>query len=200
MAASEAPPEARGLYHPSFEHDACGVSFVADLHGRKSNDIVAKVLNALTCLQHRGATNVEPNTGDGEGILLQVPHEFLSEVVENLPAEGHYATGIAFLPTDAARQAADIEAIERIAAEESLTVIGWREISVEAEALGDQATAVMPAFRQLFLSSDDADVAALTGLALDRRVYVARKRMENELTDVYFPSLRSRNPGTARRR
>ncbi len=165
---------------------------MADLHGRKTNSIVTEALNALTCLQHRGATNAEPNTGDGAGILIQVPHAFLSEVVDGLPDEGQYATGIAFLPTDEARQAADIETIERIVAEESLTIIAWREVPVEPGGLGDQALAVMPAFRQLFVSSTGEDGELLDGLALDRRVYIARKRIEHELADVYFPSLSAR--------
>ncbi|MEM7324083.1 MAG: glutamate synthase central domain-containing protein, partial [Actinomycetota bacterium] len=185
-------PGAQGLYDPSFEHDACGVSFVADLHGRRSNDIVVKGLTALTCLQHRGATNAEPNTGDGAGILIQVPHEFLTEVVDGLPDEGAYATGIAFLPADAGRRDADMAAIETIAAEEGLRTVAWRDVPVDPEGLGEQALAVMPSFRQLFLAADPAAGDVLTGLDLDRRVYVARKRFEHELADVYFPSLSSR--------
>ncbi|MEM7323054.1 MAG: glutamate synthase large subunit [Actinomycetota bacterium] len=185
-------PDTQGLYNPAFEHDACGVSFVADLHGRKTNHIVFEALNALTCLQHRGATNAEPNTGDGAGILIQVPHAFLSEEVDGLPDEGQYATGIAFLPAENERRAADIEAIERIAAEESLTVIAWREVPVEPEGLGEQALGVMPAFHQIFVTATGDDGSVLTGLALDRRVYVARKRIEHELSDVYFPSFSAR--------
>ncbi len=178
----------RGLYDPSFEHDACGVSFVADLHGRKSHDIVAKSLQALTCLQHRGATNAEPNTGDGAGILIQVPDRFLRDEVEGLPPAGHYATGIAFLPTDEASRAATVAAIDQIVAEEGLTTVAWREVPVDPAGLGDQALAVMPAFHQVFVSSPNG----LTGLDLDRQVYVARKRFEHELAGVYFPSLSSR--------
>ena len=185
-------PGVEGLYDPSFEHDACGVSFVADLHGRPSNDIVAKGLGALTCLQHRGATNAEPNSGDGAGILIQVPHDFLTQVVDGLPDAGFYATGIAFLPADPEAMAADMAGIEAIAADEGLRTIAWREVPVEPDGLGDQARDVMPSFQQLFLASDPAAGEPLSGLELDRQVYIARKRAEHELTDVYFPSLSAR--------
>ena len=115
-------PKSQGLYDPAFEHDACGVSFVADLHGRKSNNIVLKSLHALTCLQHRGATNAEPTTGDGAGILIQVPDRFFRSELPDLPEPGAYATGIAFMPADPDRQTADRAAIEQIATEEGLTV------------------------------------------------------------------------------
>ena len=169
------------------------MSFVADLHGRKSNDIVSKSLYALTCLQHRGATNAEPNTGDGAGILIQVPDKFFRSVVDDLPEAGSYATGIAFLPADAERRASDVAAIERIATEEGLQVLAWREVPIDAHGLGEQALAVMPAFHQLFVASAPTDDnPPLSGLALDRQVYMARKRIEHELDNVYFSSLSSR--------
>ena len=186
-------PSAQGLYDPRFEHDACGVSFVADLHGRKSNDIVRQSLGALTCLQHRGATNAEPNTGDGAGILLQVPDKFLRAVFEGLPEPGAYATGIGFLPADADQRAKAVAGIEGIMADEGLTVVGWREVPTDPSSLGDQALGVMPSFQQLFVSATDPTTGAMaTGLDLDRRVYVARKRVEHELADIYFPSLSAR--------
>ncbi len=181
-------PGPQGLYDPAFEHDACGVSFVADLHGRASHQIVADSLWALTCLQHRGATNAEPNTGDGAGILIQVPDRFLRSQVDGLPEVGAYATGLAFLPADDGRRADAITRIEAIMASERLATIAWRDVPVDPTDLGDQARSVMPAIRQLIVTSDDG----LTGLHLDRRVYVARKRIEHELGDVYFPSLSCR--------
>ncbi|MEL6984300.1 MAG: glutamate synthase subunit alpha, partial [Actinomycetota bacterium] len=181
-------PGRQGLYDPAFEHDACGVSFVADLHGRASHQIVADSLGALTCLQHRGATNAEPNTGDGAGILIQVPDRFLRSVVDGLPEAGAYATGLVFLPTRPERQAAVKGEIEAIVAQEGLTTLAWRQVPVDPSDLGDQARSVMPTIEQLFISSPDG----LTGLDLDRKVYVARKRVEHELGDVYFPSLSSR--------
>ncbi|MGI9598823.1 MAG: glutamate synthase large subunit, partial [Acidimicrobiales bacterium] len=181
-------PGPQGLYDPTFEHDACGVSFVADLHGRRSNDIVVQSLGALTCLQHRGATNAEPNTGDGAGILIQIPDGFFRSMLPELPPAGGYATGIAFLPSDADRRAEHMESIDRIIAEEGLSTLAWRQVPVEPHGLGEQALAVMPSFQQLFVSSS----AGLQGLDLDRQVYVARKRIEHELADAYFASLSGR--------
>ena len=191
IASGQLPPH-QGLYDPAYEHDACGVSFVADLHGRRSNAIVRQGLVALTCLQHRGATNAEPNTGDGAGILIQVPDGFFRQLVDGLPPAGSYATGIAFMPTDPQRRAADMAAIDRIAAEEGLRVVAWREVPVDPEGLGEQARGVMPSFQQLFLASDPSAGPALAGLDLDRQVYVVRKRTEHQLDDVYFASLSSR--------
>src|SRR3954470_13358772 len=125
-ARDTAPPgdgrrERQGLYDPEFEHDACGVAFVADMHGRRSNAIVSDALTALHILDHRGAPGSEVNTGDGAGILLQVPDAFLRAVVDiDLPKAGSYATGIAFLPVDDELARKAIDATERIAVEESL--------------------------------------------------------------------------------
>ncbi|MGW5074364.1 glutamate synthase large subunit [Rhodococcus sp. NPDC004095] len=189
----------QGLYDPANEHDACGVAFVVDMHGRRSRDIVDKAIAALVNLEHRGAAGAEPNSGDGAGILLQVPDSFLRAVVDfELPAEGAYATGIGFLPQGA--EAADEAAtgVERIAVEEGLTVLGWREVPTDASSLGAMARDAMPTFRQLFLAGPDASI---TGMDLERKAYVVRKRVEHELGDggsgegatgresVYFPSL-----------
>jgi glutamate synthase domain-containing protein 1 len=116
-----------GLYDPRFEHDACGVALVADLHGRPSHTLVRQAISALEHLAHRGATGSEEDSGDGAGILLQVPHEFYAEEVGfDLPERGRYATGLAFL-SRSEEQAADArEAIGKLAGEEGLTVIGWR--------------------------------------------------------------------------
>jgi len=153
-------PAAQGLYDPANEHDACGVSFIADLNGTPTNRVVALAVNALTCLQHRGATNAEPNTGDGAGILVQVPHRLLSEEIPGLPAQGLYATGIGFLPVDADEQARTKAAIAEIAAEEGLTLAAWRTVPTNPDSLGQQALEVMPAFEQLVLTSP----AGLSGL------------------------------------
>ena len=189
----QARPQAQGLYDPLFEHDACGVAFVADLHGRPSNAIVRQGLSSLTCLQHRGATNAEPNTGDGAGILIQVPDQFCRSVVDGLPSPGGYATGIGFLPTDPSLRAKVKAAVAEIMEAEGLTVIGWREVPTDPSDLGNQAISVMPSFQQIFVTSN----GGLTGLDLDREVYIARKRIENELTGlagdvVYFASLSAR--------
>ncbi|MGH3697077.1 MAG: glutamate synthase large subunit [Pseudonocardiaceae bacterium] len=179
-------PRQQGLYDPAYEHDACGVAFVADLAGRRDYGIVRKALTALRNLEHRGARGGEPDTGDGAGILFQVPDGLFREVVDfTLPAPGHYAVGTAFLPADDA--AATMTAIEAIVAQEGMRVLGWRELPVNPEGVGPTARSAMPRFRQLFLTGhDDQD-----GLELERLVYCVRKRAEHHL-DVYFPSLSGR--------
>ena len=116
-----------GLYDPANEHDACGVAFVVDMHGRRSRDIVDKAITALLNLEHRGAAGAEPNTGDGAGILIQVPDKFYRAVVDfDLPAEGEYVTGIAFLPQARAEARKAAIGVEQIVEEEGLVVLGWR--------------------------------------------------------------------------
>jgi len=180
---------ASGLYDPRFEHDACGVAFVADMHGRRSHEMVSKGLTALCHLDHRGATGAEANVGDGAGILTQIPHEFLVEVCGfDLPAMGAYAVGIAFLPQDAGEADDMADQVGKIVVDEGLQVLGWREVPVDDSMIGSFARNVEPTFRQLFVAGDGED---LTGIDLDRRTFVARKRIEHEL-DVYFPSLSAR--------
>jgi len=185
-------PTAHGLYDPRFEHDACGVSFVADIKGRASHDIVIRGLGALCNMEHRGATGAEADTGDGAGVLLQIPDRFLRGVVNfELPVVGSYVVGMAFLPSDVAVAAQAQSAIEAIAREEGLTVLGWRDVPTDPTTLGAGARAVMPTFRQLFLS----DPNGASGIDLDRKVFVTRKRVEHDLPTeqkTYFPSLSCR--------
>ncbi|QGV81136.1 glutamate synthase large subunit [Streptomyces ficellus] len=178
-------PAPQGMYDPRNEHDACGVGFVATLTGVASHALVEQALTVLRNLEHRGATGSEPDSGDGAGILLQVPDAFLREVTDfALPAAGEYAVGIAFLPADGSAQA--VSRIETIAAEENLTVLGWREVPVAPELLGASARSTMPVFRQLFVGDGTS-----TGIDLDRKAFVLRKRAERE-AGVYFPSLSAR--------
>ncbi|HEY0357660.1 MAG TPA: glutamate synthase large subunit, partial [Mycobacteriales bacterium] len=195
--AYSAVPAAQGLYDPANEHDACGVAFVVDAQGRRSHRIVNHGLTALHNMEHRGAAGAERNSGDGAGILIQVPDEFLRAVADfPLPAPGAYAVGTAFLPADETEAASAIAVIEKIAAEEDATVLGWRDVPIDAADLGPTARGVMPQFRQLFLGGTDADGAALSGLPLERLAYVVRKRVERETAErglpTYFPSLSSR--------
>ncbi|MDH3680102.1 MAG: glutamate synthase large subunit [Acidimicrobiia bacterium] len=190
-------PAPQGLYDPRFEHDSCGVSFVADLHGRPSHDIVINALGALRCLQHRGATNAEPNTGDGAGLLIQVPDAFFRSQLPDLPPAGTYATGMGFLPPEPSTCDKAKTAIEAVVAEEGLEVVAWRTVPTDPSSLGEQARGVMPSFEQVFIASPAGTAEPPSGLALDRQVYVARKRIEHELPDqigaaLYFPSLSSR--------
>jgi glutamate synthase (NADPH/NADH) large chain len=185
----QAFPPPQGLYDGLHEHDACGVAFVATLTGVASHDIVAKAITALRNLEHRGATGAEPDSGDGAGILLQVPDRFLRAVVDfELPPARSYAVGTAFLPGDAEQVVKTRAHIENIAAEEGLTVLGWRDVPVQPDLLGATALSVMPTFSQLFVAPT---AGRLMGMALERLAFVLRKRAERE-TDVYFPSLSSR--------
>ncbi|MFD0271508.1 glutamate synthase large subunit [Streptomyces sp. NPDC127106] len=180
-------PARQGMYDPRNEHDACGVGFVANLSGEAGHTLVEQALTVLRNLEHRGATGSEPDSGDGAGILCQVPDAFLREVTGfELPEAGAYAVGIAFLPADGTAQAVAVEQIEAIAAEEDLTVLGWREVPVTPDLLGNGARATMPAFSQLFVTDGEN-----TGIALDRKAFVLRKRAERE-AGVYFPSLSAR--------
>ncbi|MGE0877992.1 MAG: glutamate synthase large subunit [Acidimicrobiia bacterium] len=184
-------PAPTGLYDPRFEHDACGVSFVADIKGRKSHDIVLNALGALCNLDHRGASGAEVNTGDGAGILIQMPDRFLRAVAGfDLPPAGQYGAGLAFLPSDpdvAEKSAAQFDAI---VADEGLRVVGWRSVPVDDSMIGPTAKAVMPTFRHVFIEGE-----GLSGIELDRRLFVVRKRAEHEITNggaLYFPSLSAR--------
>ena len=182
-------PPPQGLYDPRHEKDACGVAFVATLTGVASHDIVSKALTALRNLEHRGAVGAEENSGDGAGILMQVPDGFLRDVVDfALPDVGAYAVGTAFIPGDDEAVRATQQRIEKIAAEEGLTVLGWREVPVNTQILGATALSVMPRFIQIFVASAGEE---LTGLDLERHAFCLRKRAERD-TGAYFPSLSSR--------
>lgn len=182
-------PPPQGLYDPRHEKDACGVAMVATLTGEASHEIVAQALTALRNLDHRGAAGAEVNSGDGAGILLQVPDAFLRDVVDfELPTARAYAVGTAFLPGDADQVAATRQRIEEIADEEGLAVLGWREVPVDDSTLGATARSVMPSFAQLFVAGKGSRIS---GMGLERLAFCLRKRAESE-TDVYFPSLSSR--------
>ncbi|WP_426566933.1 glutamate synthase large subunit [Angustibacter sp. McL0619] len=189
LSSFSARPLATGLYDGRHEHDACGVAFVATMRGHAGHDIVEHALTALRNLDHRGATGADPSVGDGAGILTQVPDAFLRASVEfELPAAGGYAVGIAFLPLDDEARSEVVRQIEAMADDEGLTVLGWRDVPVVPDLVGEVARDCMPAFRQLFVA---AAGSRLVGLGLERLVYALRKRAEREL-EVYFPSLSSR--------
>ncbi|MEZ5115643.1 MAG: glutamate synthase large subunit [Candidatus Nanopelagicales bacterium] len=182
-------PGAQGLYDPAYEHDACGVAFVATLTGVPSHEIVAHSLTALLNLDHRGASGAEPDSGDGAGILIQVPDAFFRAVAPfPLPSPGEYAVGTAFLPDDDEGERKVREQIERIAAEEDLRVLGWRDVPTDPSLVGRTARSTMPRFRQLFVQAAQGRVL---GLGLERLAYRLRRRAEHE-AEVYFASLSSR--------
>jgi glutamate synthase (NADPH/NADH) large chain len=187
-------PAKQGLYDPAFEKDACGLAMVATLRGTAGHDIIDAALNALRNLEHRGAVGSDAGTGDGAGIITQVPDAFLRAVADlDLPAAGRYAVGNAFLPLEPGERAAVKAAIEAIAVEQELVVIGWRDVPVRADEIGNLARAAMPAIEQLFVSSTRTgeDGEPVGGILLDRQTFFLRKRVEREL-DVYFTSLSSR--------
>src|SRR3954451_4093578 len=191
-------PGPQGLYDPAFEHDACGVAFVVDLHGRARHERIRQGITALCNLQHRGASGCEVNTGDGAGILIQIPDRFLREGVGfELPPVGAYATGIAFLPADPAEADKLVAAVDEIVESEGLRVLGWRHVPTDSSMLGAMASSAAPSFRQLFIAGDQPDGAALEGLPLERYAFVLRKRIEHELlrdggSAAYSPSLSCR--------
>ena len=181
------PPafQAAGLYDPRCEHDACGVGMVADLSGRQSHSTVAQALTVLRNLDHRGAKGADPETGDGAGILTQIPDEFFRAVCGfPLPPPGHYAAGLAFLPPERGDSA--LQRIEQLARLESLTVLGWREMPCNASECGSGSRAVLPRLLQLFVASAGGE----HGIELDRRAFCLRKRAEHE-TGIYLASLSS---------
>jgi glutamate synthase (NADPH) large chain len=176
-----------GLYDNRNEHDACGVGFVADLTGQRRHQTVADALTVLRNLDHRGAKGADPESGDGAGILTQMPDDLLRARCDfALPPAGSYAAGLAFLPADDADAARHVAAVRRIATEEGLTVLGWRDVPHDPDFCGNEARAVLPRLVQLVVSG----LASESGMALDRKAYCLRKRAEHE-TGLYLASLAS---------
>jgi glutamate synthase domain-containing protein 2/glutamate synthase domain-containing protein 1/glutamate synthase domain-containing protein 3 len=187
--------KAQGLYHPSQEHDACGVGFVVKIDGTRSHQVVRDGVQILKNLVHRGAVGGDLKTGDGAGMLLQIPHKFFSKALKfPLPAEGNYGVGMLFLP----RKEPDSEKARKMVADQTVNeggkILGWREVPIHPDCLGEMAREVMPSIWQVFIAYD-----GLEALALERRLYVLRKVLENEavklgwaLEDFYIPSLSSR--------
>src|ERR1700761_3113125 len=182
------PAATNGLYDSRFEHDACGVGFVADLKARGGHDVVANALRVLCNLEHRGAAGADPDTGDGAGILTQLPDAFFRAVTGfGLPEAGSYAAGLAFLPTDQSERQRVSALITELADDEGLTVLGWRDVPVNEAACGAGALEVLPRLVQLFV----AGAAGESGIVLDRMAFCLRKRAEHE-AGFYFASLSTR--------
>ncbi|HEY3377444.1 MAG TPA: glutamate synthase large subunit [Armatimonadota bacterium] len=192
-------PKKQGLYEPRCEHDACGVGFVVNIEGKPSHSIVHQALTVLVNLDHRGARGSEPNTGDGAGILLQLPHTFFRKVCTEiaLPAPGAYGVGMLFLAPDATERRACEQILEDIIAEEGQTLLGWRDVPTDNSTLGATAQSTEPFVRQVFIGKS-ADVA--DGLPFERKLYVIRRRAENAIRLAnlsggeyfYFSSLSAR--------
>ncbi len=184
------------LYDPAYEHDSCGVAFVADIAGTRSHDVVQKGLAALCRLDHRGARGAQANTGDGAGILLQIPDAFYRAVVDFALPE-HYVTGLVFLPPNGSDEARATTVLEKYALVEGAEILGWRDVPVRPEGLGATADEARPRIRQVFMSAHRLDdFTPLSGLELERVAYCVRKQAERETrergVDAYFPSLSGR--------
>jgi len=185
----------KGLYRSYYEHDSCGIGFVASIHGERSYDIIRRGLEVLERMEHRGAESADNRTGDGAGIMMQVPHLFYADEIPGLPEPGAYGTGMVFLPRD--DRAADycVSAIERVVRDEGYRIVAWREVPVDNSDIGEIARQSEPRMRQVFLSGNGE-----AGDILERKLYVIRKSIEREMhsADVegvppcYLPSLSSR--------
>ena len=179
----------QGLYDSSFEHDACGVALVATLNKKPTHEIVASGLEALRNLEHRGASGSEPDSGDGAGILIQIPDEFFKSVVDfKLPENSFYASGIVFLPQDEKEYNSAKETISEVAKKENITILGWRVVPTNPLELGKTAQSVMPRFEMIFVQPQDKK---LKDIEIDRAIYPFRKIIENK-SNIYFASLSAR--------
>ena len=179
----------QGLYDSSFEHDACGVALVATLNKKPTHEIVSSGLEALRNLEHRGASGSEPDSGDGAGILIQIPDEFFKSVVDfELPENSFYAAGIVFLPQDEKEYKAAKEYISDVAKKENITILGWRVVPTNPAELGKTAQSVMPRIEMVFVQPQDKK---LKDIEIDRAIYPFRKIIENN-SNIYFASLSAR--------
>ncbi|HUJ96226.1 MAG TPA: hypothetical protein VLW84_13220, partial [Terriglobales bacterium] len=193
-------PRAQGMYDPAYEHDSCGIGFVASIRGQKSHEIIRQGIQVLINLTHRGACGCDPETGDGAGVLIQIPHEFFvrecAQLGISLPQPGEYGIGMCFLPVEKHARLKVEGVLERITLEEGLTVLGWRDTPVEGNAIGRVARASQPYIEQIFVGRG-------TGMdedAFEWKLYVVRKRAEREIAEsdiedkhfFYIPSLSAR--------
>ena len=193
-------PIAQGLYDPRQERDACGIGFVCHIGGRKSHDMIEKGIQVLINLTHRGACGCDPDTGDGAGVLIQIPHKFFvretAKLGFTLPPAGEYGVGMTFLPVERHARLQCEGIVERIAAEEGLAVLGWRDTPIDGSAIGRVARNSQPYIEQVFLGR----ARGMTEEQLERRLYVVRKRAEAEVAAsaiadksfFYLPSLSAR--------
>ena len=173
-------PEAQGLYDPRNEHDACGIGFVANIKGQRSHDVIVKGIQVLVNLTHRGACGCDPETGDGAGVLIQIPHRFFARECARLgftlPPMGEYGVGMTFLPVEPHARLQCEGMVERIVREEGLTVLGWRDTPIDGSAIGRVARVSQPYIQQIFV----ARAKGMTPDQLERKLYVVRKRAEAE--------------------
>ncbi|HYA94762.1 MAG TPA: glutamate synthase subunit alpha, partial [Terriglobales bacterium] len=193
-------PGPQGLYDPGHEHDACGIGFVASIKGEKSHDIIVKGIHILINLTHRGASGCDAETGDGAGVLIQIPHQFFARECSSLgfklPAPGEYGVGMIFFPVEKHDRLQCEGVLERIIREEGLSVLGWRDTPVDGSAIGRVARGSQPYIQQFFIGR----APGMGTDTLERKLYVVRRRAENEIAAstlehkgmFYVPSLSAR--------
>ena len=194
-------PEAQGLYNPAMEHDACGIGFIADIKGKKSHAILEDALTILKRLDHRGARGADEDTGDGAGIMAQIPHEYFSRECQvlgfDLPEEGEYAVGMVFMHRYDSFRQVQTEMLNAIVEENGLNVLGWRQVPIDKSHVGKAAQKVMPCFVQIFIGKNGLQ---MDEMAFERKLYIIRKQAENKIVPLsrenggifYFQSLSSR--------
>src|SRR6266481_810406 len=167
-------PGAQGLYDPRNEHDACGIGFVANVKGHKTHDIIEKGIQVLINLTHRGACGSDPDTGDGAGVLIQIPHNFFvretARLGFTLPTPGEYGVGMVFMPVERHERLVTEGILERIVREEGLTVLGWRDTPIDGNAIGRVARSTQPYIQQIFVGR----AKGMTEDQLERKLYVVR--------------------------
>ena len=180
-------PKKQGLYSPEFEHDNCGAGFICSLKGEKTNNIIPKALNILTCLEHRGAVSSDGKTGDGAGILIEIPHNYFVKQCEfDLPKPFDYAVGMVFLPQKINQLNYCVDVFEKEIQKQGLNILGWRNVPVNSKIVGSIAAKTQPIIRQVFIEKDDK----LSESDFNTKLYISRKIAENE---IYNSSLSQKN-------
>ena len=175
-------PEKQGLYDPDNEHDACGMGFVVNVKGIQSHSIILQGLEVLENIEHRGACGCEPNTGDGAGILTQVPDRFFRSICEfDLPEKGKYGVGVIFMPRDEAQREICFAVFEKVVSDEGQKLLGWRAVPVDNSDLGDTALLAEPQMYQVFV--EGFTIIEEDPLGFERILYLIRKRVEKEIRD-----------------
>ncbi|MDE6459391.1 MAG: glutamate synthase subunit alpha, partial [Paramuribaculum sp.] len=184
----------RGMYDSRYEHDACGVGLLVNVGGRKSHRLIEQALQVLENMVHRGAEGADPLTGDGAGIMVQIPHEFILLQGVPVPEKGRYGTGIVFMPKDSHSQEVILDIIEREAMVDGMTLMAVRDVPVNNSMLGEVAKNAEPAVKQIFISDEESD------RPMELRLYLLRKRIEKKISstsiegkdDFYICSLSSK--------
>ena len=190
-------PKKQGLYSPEFEHDNCGAGFICSLKGEKTNNIIPKALNILTCLEHRGAVSSDGKTGDGAGILIEIPHDyFVKECDFKLPKPYDYAVGMVFLPQKINQLNYCVDVFEKEIQKQGLNILGWRNVPINSKVVGSIAAKTQPVVKQVFIEKDNT----LSETDFNTKLYISRKIAENEIYHsplsqknyFYFSSLHNR--------